>query len=539
MTSESLEELQKAAQELRDGLKNVDEDIKKLTGRDPAENQRPGNRKVQLKRNNLQRGNRPEEPLVKQRRESGSSGTRRWGRTVQIGSWAPSDGNRLDSSDDEDDSSKPAIQSVVAAEIKPARLQPKEKVEDTKTASRNRRMFGFLIGTLQKFKEDTRQKTMGERKREEIEKKLEQKAEVEKQELSTQRRELFQTRKQKQIELKNLERKMENAVLKEEIRSHNVNLEHFILLKATPPLFYLPARHTETTRRRLDESIKELKESQEIKFNEMDFMDDTDLHGSVNRRMVRGKKIREERIEVKEVGQRDLFEEDREQEELERKLEKEERENTGDMAFEETGVKEADSGEEECRLNGMNTGEESRKSFFEDGEERKENGVSECPVSNESVEGKVVDSKEGPIEEEGDVENLPDVVSNVVHSIDKSEEEKESEPYNLNVEEDAKLQDESWKQNIEIPTEVEKGSTENVADFSHSFSWQGHNVLVDQPIVTMEREDFQENKRDDQTTQEGLETGKEVTETSNQEDIDMQTDAVRLVKDHEEAIDEY
>ena len=40
MANESLEELQKAAQELRDGLKNVDEDIKKLTGRDPAESQR-------------------------------------------------------------------------------------------------------------------------------------------------------------------------------------------------------------------------------------------------------------------------------------------------------------------------------------------------------------------------------------------------------------------------------------------------------------------------------------------------------------------
>ncbi len=40
MANESLAELQKAAKELRDGLKGVDEDIKKLTGRDPSENQR-------------------------------------------------------------------------------------------------------------------------------------------------------------------------------------------------------------------------------------------------------------------------------------------------------------------------------------------------------------------------------------------------------------------------------------------------------------------------------------------------------------------
>ena len=37
MGTETLAELQKAAQELRDGLKNVDEDIKKLTGRDPSD----------------------------------------------------------------------------------------------------------------------------------------------------------------------------------------------------------------------------------------------------------------------------------------------------------------------------------------------------------------------------------------------------------------------------------------------------------------------------------------------------------------------
>ena len=40
MANDSLEELQKAAQELRNGLKNVDQDIKKLTGRDPSEMQR-------------------------------------------------------------------------------------------------------------------------------------------------------------------------------------------------------------------------------------------------------------------------------------------------------------------------------------------------------------------------------------------------------------------------------------------------------------------------------------------------------------------
>ena len=270
----------------------------------------------------------------------------------------------------------------------------------------------------------------------------------------------------------------------------------------------------------------------------MDFMDDADLHGSVHQRMVRGKKMREERIEVKEVGQRDLFEEDREQEELERKLEKEEREDTGGVIFGETRVKETEVGDEEHRQNGMDSGDESRKNLEDDGEERKEDGMSESPVCSEKVEGKEVDRKEGPVEDESDAENLPDVVSNPVHSLGKSEEEKESEPSNLNVEQHEKFQSESWEQSIEKPTQVEKDSTESVGNFLHSFSWQGHNVQVDQPILTMEKEDYQEDERNDDAMQERPETEKEIAETSNQGDIDMQTVAVRLVNDYKEEMDE-
>ena len=52
-----------------------------------------------------------------------------------------------------------------------------------------------------------------ERRREEIEKKLEQKAEEERKEVSSQKKELFQTRREKQQELRMLERKMDNAEL--------------------------------------------------------------------------------------------------------------------------------------------------------------------------------------------------------------------------------------------------------------------------------------------------------------------------------------
>ncbi len=59
---------------------------------------------------------------------------------------------------------------------------------------------------------------------------MEKKAEEEKQELSSQRRELFQARKSKKQELRNLERKMENAVL--------VSLRFSIVLNSMAYVWY-------------------------------------------------------------------------------------------------------------------------------------------------------------------------------------------------------------------------------------------------------------------------------------------------------------
>lgn len=346
MANDSLEELQKAAQELRNGLKNVDQDIKKLTGRDPSEMQRPGgNRRIQLKRNVFQRGNRQEEPLIKQRRESDGSGPRRWGRTVQLGSRVSIDGERgLDSSGEEDESSKPAIQSVITSDMKPVRLQSKPVDEDRQTKSRNRRMFGLLVGTLQQFKEDTKQKTAGEKKRQEIEKKLEQKAEEEKQEVSSQRKELFQTRKQKQQELKTLERKMENALLKEEIAAHNKEMGNFILLKAKPSVFYLPAKHNDTTKKLLEESKTTLCELHDTRCRDIDLdAEDFGFNSSFNTRVNNGKKQMGRAVEVNDVSHRDLFEEDRMEDENEReeieKNEANEEKRVGDCLDEEVEMR--------------------------------------------------------------------------------------------------------------------------------------------------------------------------------------------------------
>jgi len=319
MGTETLAELQKAAQELRDGLKNVDEDIKKLTGRDPSDMSRPVNKRVQLKRNSFTGSSRQTEPETKQRRGSNSTGIRRWGRTLDSGGRISIDGERLESSGDEDESSKPAIQSVISADMKPAaRTQTKDVEEDKKTKSRNRRMFGFLVGTLQKFKDEAKQNTLAEKKREEIEKKLEQKAEEERKEVSSQKKELFQARREKKQELKSLERKMENAMLKEQILAHNTHLKQFILLKSDPPIFYLPVKHNEETSKRLEDSKRTLKDLQDSRFNTIDEVDEG-LFIAVNKGLEKGKDTNQKvEVEMRDVGHRNLFSEEKLQEDLDR-----------------------------------------------------------------------------------------------------------------------------------------------------------------------------------------------------------------------------
>eukprot|EP00794_Sanderia_malayensis_P020232 gene20232-22209_t len=309
MADDSIVELQKAAEELRNSLKGVNDDIKKLTGRDPSENIRPGaNRRVQLKRTSFQRGGRIGEPLSKPRRDLDTGVNRRWGRTVGPRT-SLDEIERLDSSgEEEDETIKPAIQSVVAAESKPVRLQNKSVEDDKQVKSRNRRMFGLLIGTLQQFKTDTAHKSQTDKKKEEIEKKLEQKAELEKQELSTQKEELFQTRKPKQQALRDVERKVENALLKEEIACHNKPLENFIQLKSQPHIFFLPSKHTDGTLKLLEESRATIKELQNARFRDLDLDEEEFGVSPLKKSSNNGKRFVGRMMDVNDVSHTDLFE---------------------------------------------------------------------------------------------------------------------------------------------------------------------------------------------------------------------------------------
>ncbi|XP_049597146.1 pinin [Syngnathus scovelli] len=267
--------LQEQIEKAKEGLRNVDDNIRKLTGRDPNES-RPG----QMRRFggpmagigvaavgggggrgrgfNLLRRSLSDigggGPPAKQRDIEGAllrlAGDQRARRDVRHDSDA----------EDDDDVKKPALQSSVVATSKERTRRDliQDQTMDEKGKQRNRRMFGLLMGTLQKFKQESNVCTEKQKRRSEIEQKLEVQAEVEKKKLESEKRELFEERRAKQTELRLLEQKVELAQLQEEWTSHNNLLVKFIRTKTRPHIFYRPGKMCSATQKLLDDSTKKL-----------------------------------------------------------------------------------------------------------------------------------------------------------------------------------------------------------------------------------------------------------------------------------------
>ncbi|KAJ9585684.1 hypothetical protein L9F63_002474, partial [Diploptera punctata] len=261
--------LQAELERAKDNLKGVDENIRKLIGRDPSEGQqRPGGLKRPATQPEEFRGRgrgfavgrgrpvgRPEEEEVPPiKRRPGDTRT-----VFSRLSGPPRLKREGDSADEEDVGNKPAISSRVIAT--PKELPSRQEVmaaqgTDERSKARNRRMFGALLGTLRKFRqEETRMKDK-EEKRAKVEKKLEENAKREKEELKKERQELFQERKRRQAEIKKIELKMLRIKEQDEWESKHRHLLNFIQTRTKPHIFYLPKTHNLKTEERLVASQK-------------------------------------------------------------------------------------------------------------------------------------------------------------------------------------------------------------------------------------------------------------------------------------------
>lgn len=138
--------LQNELEEAKNSLKGVDANIKRLIGRDPSELQRPGTKRPLDEKNARQPfskfGRFENNELPKPRNRSAVSVFKRLSEKVPDEPIAPP--------------SKGLISKVIAAPKEvPSRQEMLDKQsKDTKYKERNRRMFGALLGTLQKFQQD-------------------------------------------------------------------------------------------------------------------------------------------------------------------------------------------------------------------------------------------------------------------------------------------------------------------------------------------------------------------------------------------------
>jgi len=322
MSEKALLELQSQRDSLKENIQGVNENIKKLTGRDPEENRRLSTqRRFQLKRTSLGNSSNnqpPEKRSVPERRK--------WGSTVQV----VSEGRKhLDSGGEEEDEEeqKPAIASSVVATGKPMTIPKRPKVEDKAVISRNRRMLGMLMGTLRQFKRESQFKSEQESKREEKLTKVEEQVKKEQEDAQNEKKELFQARKDKQDELRKLDFKIDMAELGVQLKSHYDNFKGLIQLKSTPRVFYKPAKHNDVTRKLLEETQKQITESLEHRLMEMEMCTEEDIivartqsQSSHSRRESRVSKD----VTVIEPAQtkRDLFEEDQDNDIREREADK-------------------------------------------------------------------------------------------------------------------------------------------------------------------------------------------------------------------------
>uniref|UniRef100_A0A131YHE3 Pinin n=1 Tax=Rhipicephalus appendiculatus TaxID=34631 RepID=A0A131YHE3_RHIAP len=246
-------------------LKDVDETIKKLTGRDPEEFRNQARRQGgPAQKAAAEQGGRErftKKPGVAT--AAGPPAKRRnlGGPPLRTPIKAPAE----DSGDDEELPRKGGVQSSVVAAPAKDSLRTRREVSalqkgDRKCMERNRRMFGMMLGTLQKFQsEETKRKDQVQsQKRAEIEQKLEEAAEREKAELRKERQDLFLARRQKQQGLRRLELKLEVARLHEEAEARQRLLLNFIHTRTKPHIMFKPARHTPETQKRLKESQKRI-----------------------------------------------------------------------------------------------------------------------------------------------------------------------------------------------------------------------------------------------------------------------------------------
>lgn len=229
--------------QVRERLKDIESDIRRLTGREARslEHSRPNKRSHHSSRGRLH--------------------TEGDVHDIKVSNSDTNDVETNETHGKNDDDSEQRAPRRLQSSIVPASRVLKRRVEaleeqknDARSHTRNKRMFGLLLGTLMKFQSEETERSSVTRKRSEIEQKLEKEAEEEKAHVNEERTELLKERKLKQVETKRLQTKVELIEIHERWERTQQPLSSFIQTKCKPCIFYLPKKFTPETEKRLKDT---------------------------------------------------------------------------------------------------------------------------------------------------------------------------------------------------------------------------------------------------------------------------------------------
>ena len=188
-----------------------------------------------------------------------------------------------------DESATPSSSKALHSSIVPTNKIIKTKDDlislvnrDQQSTGRNRRMFGVLLGTLNKFKAEAsayNEQSVGI-KRQEIERRLEEKQTKEREDKQHERTELIASKRSYQQKLKLVNIKLE---INQRINTHekaHLPLRQFIRTKTKPYLFFLPKgpidevfeKQLQETQLELEKDMEDFKRERQ---RDLDLLDDT------------------------------------------------------------------------------------------------------------------------------------------------------------------------------------------------------------------------------------------------------------------------
>lgn len=160
--------------------------------------------------------------------------------------------------DETDDYPKPKVSSrVISKEQPPASRENALAMQSRNNdLARNKRMFGSLLGHIQKFRNEEDKGV--QEKRAQIEMKIEKQQLLVKEKLKQEKDTLISDRRRKQLEIKSLEIKMFKLRNLKAWEDHKKSLVNFIGSKATPQIYFLPKVMSPKTDALLKESQHEV-----------------------------------------------------------------------------------------------------------------------------------------------------------------------------------------------------------------------------------------------------------------------------------------